>query len=158
MGASTVKLTVKDCEVTLPPETVTVALYVPAVSDRTGTTVKLRLPPAAMFARSSADSEKAAAFVPLRAMVSAPVSVAPVLRTVTVCAVCAPYPATCAAKVLLPAGSSNIEGSEANGTGYPLFVPLTIYQVFAPSLLSFSSVKNAADCISGDVLDTVTAG
>jgi hypothetical protein len=57
-GAFTVKLTLTLFDVTLPPLTVTVALYVPADSPVLGVTVNELLPPAAMLPNDVADRVK----------------------------------------------------------------------------------------------------
>jgi hypothetical protein len=57
-GAFTVKLTLTLFDVTLPPLTVTVAVYVPADRLVFGVTVKELLPPAAMLPNDVADRVK----------------------------------------------------------------------------------------------------
>ena len=79
----TSKDTMKFSEIPLPPDTVTVAVYVPTASPIFGVTVKLLLPPTAMSDIEVLFSEKLVAFVPDRAIVSAPVGWLPVLLTVT---------------------------------------------------------------------------
>ncbi|MNP57083.1 hypothetical protein D3C76_1518770 [compost metagenome] len=79
----TAKLTVKLCDVTESPDTVTVAVYWPAGKPAFGTTVKLSLPPAAKPLTAVFDRMKSLAFVPLSATVNAPVEPVPVLFTDT---------------------------------------------------------------------------
>jgi hypothetical protein len=69
------KLTSNDCAVmALPPDTVTVAVYVPAARPVLGTTVKVPVPPAAMLAIDVVDSVKLFVCVPDSAAVKAPVA------------------------------------------------------------------------------------
>jgi hypothetical protein len=98
----TVKLTLKLAEMLLFPLTVTVAVCVPAASPVTGTTVKLVFPLTAMPLIDAALKLKEPLLVPESAIVNAPVAWFPVLFTVTLWAVWAPYPSLAAGKVTVP--------------------------------------------------------
>ena len=73
VGGSTVKLTVNEAFMPLPPVTVTVAVYVPGVRPATGRTVKLELPLTAILPMDVVLSVKLPLLVPLKATLKAPV-------------------------------------------------------------------------------------
>jgi len=82
------KLTLKVADMPLPPDTDTVAVFVPAESPLIGLTVKLALPPTAILGIDVADSVKLLASVPESVTLNAPVDWFPVFITVTVNGVC----------------------------------------------------------------------
>ena len=82
-GSVTVKLTVNDSEILFPPETVTTAVYSPAASPVTGTTVNWVLPLTAILERVGALSWKLVVSLPESWIVSSPVGWLPVFATVT---------------------------------------------------------------------------
>jgi hypothetical protein len=80
----TAKLTLKLLLMPFPPVTVMVAVYVPATSPVTGTTVKLSVPLTSIPLMPVFDTVKLAAFVPAFPIVRAPVARFPVLVTIMV--------------------------------------------------------------------------
>ena len=88
---STVNLALNDCGfMSAPPETVTVASYIPAVSPVFGVTVKLSLSFADMPGIVVLESVKLEAFAPDKSILSTPIVWFPMLYTVTLYGACTP--------------------------------------------------------------------